>query len=194
MLVIRLARGGRSKYPVYRIVAAESARAATGKFIEVLGHYNPHSKELSLKKEEIANRLKHGAQPSNSVIKLLQREKVELPAWVKLEEKTRKPKNAPEEPKVVAEAAADEVSAEPETPAVEEAAAVVDAPAIDASDTKERVATVASANEAEVSDNAPSKATETAESTEAAAEKATAASEAGAVATDKAAETTSKDK
>ncbi len=90
MLVIRLARGGRTKYPVYRIVAAESSRAATGKFVEVLGHYNPHTKELTIKKDETALRISNGAQPSNSVIKLLQREKMELPAWVKLKTKEAK--------------------------------------------------------------------------------------------------------
>lgn len=96
MLVIRLARTGRTKYPTYRIVAAESARAATGKFIEVLGHYNPHSKELVIKREEIAKHLSNGAQPSNTVVKLLTREKVELPSWVKLKFKAAKVVPAPE--------------------------------------------------------------------------------------------------
>ena len=103
MLVIRLARHGRAKYPTYRIVAAESARAATGKFVAVLGHYNPHTKELVMKHDEIKQHLGNGAQPSNTVVKLLMREKVELPAWVKLKTKT---------PKKVAEA---------ETPAAETA-------------------------------------------------------------------------
>lgn len=92
MLTIRLARTGRAKYPTYRIVAAESARAATGKFVAVLGHYNPHTKELVIKREEVQKHLSHGAQPSNTVIKLLSREKVELPTWVKL--KTKEPKKS----------------------------------------------------------------------------------------------------
>lgn len=129
MLVIRLARGGRSKYPVYRVVAAESSRAATGKFIEVLGSYNPHTKEVTLKKEEIEKRLAHGAQPSNSVVKLLQREKIELPDWVKL--KTKAPK-AKDEPEVKAEAPAEETATE-EAPAETEAEAKTEeAPAEDA--------------------------------------------------------------
>lgn len=90
MLVIRLARTGRAKYPTYRIVAAESARAATGKFVSVLGHYNPHTKVLVMKTEEIKQHLSNGAQPSNTVVKLLQREKVELPAWVQLKTKAAK--------------------------------------------------------------------------------------------------------
>jgi len=128
MLVIRLARGGRTKYPVYRIVAAESSRAATGKFVEVLGTYNPHTKDLELKKEAIEKRLSHGAQPSNSVIKLLQREKIELPAWVKLKTKASKPKSEPEAETPAAEENTESPAEEPkeETPA-EEAPAADDA-------------------------------------------------------------------
>ena len=107
MLVIRLARTGRAKYPTYRIVAAESARTATGRFVAVLGHYNPHTKNLVVKREEIQKHLSNGAQPSNTVVKLLIREKLELPKWVKLQ--TKAPKTtpeaatqAPESPKAVA--------------------------------------------------------------------------------------------
>jgi len=94
MLAIRLARTGRKKYPTYRIVAAESSRATTGKFVAILGHYNPHTKELIIKKDETLKHLSHGAQPSNAVIKLLQREKIDLPKWVKLETWHRAPKKA----------------------------------------------------------------------------------------------------
>lgn len=150
MLVIRLARGGRSKYPVYRIVAAESSRAATGKFVEVLGHYNPHTKDLVIKKEETIKRLSHGAQPSNSVIRLLKQEKIDLPSWVKLETKNRKPKNEPEEaPEEKAAPAAeaevtDEVAEEPVEVPVE---ATEEAP-----QTEERVAEAATDNEADVAE------------------------------------------
>jgi small subunit ribosomal protein S16 len=122
MLVIRLARGGRSKYPVYRIVAAESSRAATGKFIEVLGHYNPHTKEVSLKKEQIEKRLSHGAQPSNSVIKLLMREKVELPAWAQLKTKAPKPTENEAGTEVATEATTEDSTQVTESEAAAEAA------------------------------------------------------------------------
>ncbi|HVQ44284.1 MAG TPA: 30S ribosomal protein S16 [Candidatus Saccharimonadia bacterium] len=104
MLVIRLARTGRNKYPTYRVVAAESARTATGKFVAILGHYNPHTKEIVLKTDEIVKHMANGAQPSNTVVKLLMREKVELPKWVKLKTKAPKVVEAP------AEEAATEVS------------------------------------------------------------------------------------
>ena len=164
MLVIRLARTGRAKYPTYRIVAAESARAATGKFVAVLGHYNPHTKELVVKREEVKKHLSHGAQPSNTVVKLLSREKVELPSWVQL--KTKAPKPKAEEPKA-------EVKA-PEAEATEAPAA----------DTGERVAETAEAAVTEVEDKqTPIDHTDTAADEEAAAEEATKAEDAAADAT-----------
>lgn len=124
MLAIRLARTGRNKYPTYRIVAAESSRPTTGKFVAILGHYNPHTKELVIKKEETVKYLTNGAQPSNTVIKLLQREKVELPKWAKLVTKDKKSKHAPAEPaeKPAETAKTGEVTAEPEEATVGQAA------------------------------------------------------------------------
>jgi small subunit ribosomal protein S16 len=150
MLVIRLARQGRNKYPVYRIVAAESARAATSKFVAILGHYNPHTKELVIQKEEVVKHLGNGAQPSNSVIKLLQREKIELPQWVELKTRDRKPKKEPvvKEAAPVAEAAEEAT----EAPAEETVEAVTETP-------EEAVVAVAEENaeavEAEVTEAAP---------------------------------------
>src|ERR1700683_2013555 len=119
MLTIRLHRTGRNKYPTYRIVAAESARAATGKFVAVLGHYNPHTKVLVLQKDAVKTHLGHGAQPSNTVIKLLQREKIELPAWVKLQTKTSKPKKAPVEAEIPETPAEPSEAAQPVSEAAE---------------------------------------------------------------------------
>jgi small subunit ribosomal protein S16 len=124
LVTIRLARTGRKKYSTYRIVAAESSRPTTGKFIAVLGHYNPHSKNLVLKKDQIEKYLQVGAQPSNSVIKLLTQESVKLPAWVRLHTKHRAAKSEPQQASVEtpAKPAADE-AAKAETPAVAVAAA-----------------------------------------------------------------------
>jgi|ERR1700683_2251327 len=120
MLTIRLARTGRNKYPTYRIVAAESARAATGKFVAVLGHYNPHTKVLVLQKDAVKTHLSHGAQPSNTVIKLLQREKIELPAWVELKTRQSKPKHTPAEAEAPAAESTDAAPANEEpAPATE---------------------------------------------------------------------------
>jgi small subunit ribosomal protein S16 len=141
LLVIRLARAGRAKYPTYRLVAAESSRAATGKFVAVLGHYNPHTKELVIRRDDIEKRLANGAQPSNTVIKLLQRENVKLPDWVKLKTKAPKARDAsaesaapadepaadPEEPKNAPDEAADPTEAVPAEAAPEAEAAAADA-------------------------------------------------------------------
>lgn len=120
MLVIRLARGGRKKYPVYRIVAAEKQRAATGKFVAVLGHYNPHTKDLVIKKDELKQFIDNGAQPSNTVLKLMKQEKIDLPKWAEIKTRDRKPKSEPEaqpEEKVA------EVAAETASSAEEKSAA-----------------------------------------------------------------------
>ena len=184
MLVIRLARGGRNKYPTYRIVAAESARAATGKFVEILGHYNPHTKELVIKKEETLQRISNGAQPSNTVVKLLQREKMELPAWVKL--KTKEPKKQ-DEPEVAGEAAAVEASDEvASTPASTDEP--VDDTAAAPAEEEVRVAEVATDNAADTEENRPAtEKTETREDTDRQADAATEASDAAADAADNAA-------
>ncbi len=123
MLVIRMARGGRNKYPVYRIVAAESSRAVTGKFIAVLGHYNPHTKDLTINKEETLKYIGNGAQPSNSVVRLLQREKMELPNWVALKSKNKKSKQEPTDEPVVEAAPAEEEEAPAQEEKTEEAPA-----------------------------------------------------------------------
>ena len=96
MQVIRLDRVGRNKYPVYRIVAADKRRAVTGKFISVLGTYNPHTKELIIKKEELSEAINNGAQPSNAVLKLMQKDGIELPKWATIKTRNRKAKNAEE--------------------------------------------------------------------------------------------------
>jgi small subunit ribosomal protein S16 len=144
LLVIRLARTGRAKYPTYRIVAAESARAATGKFVAILGHYNPHTKELVLKTDDIKKHLSNGAQPSNTVAKLLTREKVELPAWVKI--KTKAPKAAEAtEAAAETEAKSDDSAADTDvTPAEAESDASAAEPAASAAEPaeQERVAEV----------------------------------------------------
>src|SRR3990167_11038374 len=52
MLTLRLQRTGTKNRPTFRIVLAESYRAAGKKAIEVLGHYNPRNKEMGIKDQE----------------------------------------------------------------------------------------------------------------------------------------------
>lgn len=75
-VVIRLMRAGAKKRPFYRVVAADSRRQRDGRFLEILGHYDPIRKPhaLVLQKEKIAAWLEHGARPSEQVGSLLRAE------------------------------------------------------------------------------------------------------------------------
>ena len=85
MLAIRMQRTGRKGYPMYRVIVQEAHRQPTsGRVVANLGSYNPHTKETTLNTEKAAVFLKNGAQPSDRVVKLLQAQKVTLPAWVKV--------------------------------------------------------------------------------------------------------------
>ena len=77
MVVIRLARFGRVHRPFYRITVADSRRALTGKFLEVIGTYNPspqgNEKGLDLDQDKLQAWLAKGAQPTERVQKLLKK-------------------------------------------------------------------------------------------------------------------------
>jgi small subunit ribosomal protein S16 len=64
---------GKKKRPFYRIVAADSRRARDGRFLEVLGTYNPIEQPavISVKEERISYWLNNGAEPSDTVGTLL---------------------------------------------------------------------------------------------------------------------------
>ncbi len=151
MLVIRLARHGRNKYPVYRIVAADKRRAATSKYVANLGNYNPHTKEIVLDKEKIEMYLGNGAQASDRVLRLLKAEGVKLPSWANIHDRNKAPKN-PEE-------------AETEKPAegVETAEASTESTEEKAEDQKTDVGTAKEADEVKTEVEAQEKAADAAE-------------------------------
>jgi small subunit ribosomal protein S16 len=82
MLAIRLARFGAKKKPTYRVVVIEKDRARNSRSIEVVGHYNPVSKpaQVHLNRERIEHWIKNGAQPSDTVSRLLKSAPAEVPA------------------------------------------------------------------------------------------------------------------
>ena len=96
MLVIRLARTGKKKQAYFRVVVQEKQKSPTSKFIEILGNYNPHTKKLTIDSEKTIEYMSKGAQPSNSLAKLLKKEGVKLPKWVKIAERNRAPKKVEE--------------------------------------------------------------------------------------------------
>ena len=70
---LRLTRIGSKKNPIYRVVAADSRSPRDGKFIEIVGRYNPQSEPslIELDEAKVKSWLDKGAQPTESVAKLL---------------------------------------------------------------------------------------------------------------------------
>ena len=88
---LRLARYGSKKNPIYRIVAADSRKSRDGRFLEILGQYNPQTdpSTINIDKERAIDWLDKGAQPSNTVSKLLGIAGIKK----ELESKKKKPKS-----------------------------------------------------------------------------------------------------
>lgn len=85
MLAIRLQRNGRKALPLYRIVVQEAQRhPLSGRIVAQVGSYNPHTKETNLDKKEVEKYLSNGAQPSTRVIRILVKEGIKMPKWVKM--------------------------------------------------------------------------------------------------------------
>ena len=70
---IRLARVGSKKNPIYRVVVADSRSPRDGKFIEIVGRYNPQTEPSTIEIDEakVKDWISKGAQPTGSVQKLL---------------------------------------------------------------------------------------------------------------------------
>ena len=71
MLKIRLSRIGKRKQPYYRLTITENARDPYGKALEILGSWNPRTKELQAKNDRIKYWLGHGAQATPTVNNML---------------------------------------------------------------------------------------------------------------------------
>ena len=82
MLAIRLRRAGSKNRPFFRVVVTESRSARDGRFVEVLGHYNPRTKPetVELDRERLAHWVKAGALPSDTVRTLVDRMPPPAPA------------------------------------------------------------------------------------------------------------------
>jgi small subunit ribosomal protein S16 len=70
---IRLTRIGSKKNPIYRVVVADSRSPRDGRFIEIVGHYNPQTQPstIDLDADKIKDWISKGAQPSDSVKRLM---------------------------------------------------------------------------------------------------------------------------
>lgn len=76
MVKIRLQRAGKKKVPFYHIVIADSKSPRDGKIIEQIGTYNPMTEpsELVLDREKVAQWIKNGAKPTDTVKRLIEKE------------------------------------------------------------------------------------------------------------------------
>ena len=102
MLKIRLARTGKKKQAHYRVVVADQRKAVQAKFVEILGWFNPHTKELNIDKAKVEGWLSKGANPSNTLAILLEKNGFKLPPWVEIEKKSKPPKAKKKEAKAPA--------------------------------------------------------------------------------------------
>jgi small subunit ribosomal protein S16 len=78
VLAIRLARFGKKKMPCYRVVVIDKRRPRNGRFVEIVGTYDPLTKpaEIKLDAERIKYWIGCGAQPSDTVRSFLQSQKI----------------------------------------------------------------------------------------------------------------------
>ncbi len=85
MLVIRLTRIGKKNQPSFRVVLTDKKNPVRGKFIEILGSYNPRLKTKALEGERIKYWISKGAQPSATLHNLLVSENIisgpKVKAW-----------------------------------------------------------------------------------------------------------------
>lgn len=111
MVRIRLRRMGSKKQPIYRIVVTDKESPRDGRFIEIVGTYNPRTEPetVTINEEPTLYYLKHGAQPSDPVARLLKKtgtmdrferlKKGEAPATLLAEAQTQFSAEAPINPK-----------------------------------------------------------------------------------------------
>jgi small subunit ribosomal protein S16 len=140
MIKLRLKRFGKKREASFRLVACNSTSRRDGRPLEELGFYNPRTKETRLNTEAIRARLAQGAQPTDTVLTLLERgglleKSVRASVVVGQKKQTAiREAAAKQAAKEAAEAKAAEAAAAAEAKAAEAAAAAAaaEAPADDA--------------------------------------------------------------
>jgi small subunit ribosomal protein S16 len=140
MLTIRLQRTGRSGHAQFRVIVQDSRFSPTrGRVVAYLGSYDPHTKVAEVDGQKASSYLEKGAQPSDRVARLLQKEGIKLPGWVKLDQPQKRSTRNP----------AKRRSTRPEEPKAPEAEAPAEAPAEEALAEENRVETEAPAEPVE---------------------------------------------
>ena len=140
MLTIRLSRIGKKKKPMYRLVISEKARDPYGRALEILGSYNPFTKELEAKAERIKYWISKGAGMSPTVNNLLLEKKIIEGEKVKASTAKKKKKQKEDQP-------AGEAGKPGEGEVKKEAPATEEKPAADAKEEKKEEVKEAPAEE-----------------------------------------------
>ncbi|MDP2684606.1 MAG: 30S ribosomal protein S16 [bacterium] len=99
MLTIRLSRVGKKKHPIFRVIVSEKVKDTVGDYLELLGHYNPHTNTAELKAERIKHWISKGAQTSGTIHNLLVEQKIISAEKIKvanIKKKKEENKNAEE--------------------------------------------------------------------------------------------------
>ena len=123
MLAIKLAKTGKTNKKMFRVIISEKGRDPYGDVLEILGSYNPHSKELAVKTERIKYWISKGAQLTATVNNLLLEKKI-----IEGQKQTASKKGKPSEKRVAQiKAKADKKKTAEAAPA---AAAKVEAPVV----------------------------------------------------------------
>ena len=146
---IRLTRVGATKRPSYRVIAIDKRRSRDGRALEILGFYDPLTEPatVQLDRAKIDAWIGKGAQPSDTVVKLMRQSERAATAGAEAEKPKRATRAAKPKPskKAQAKAASGETAeAAPEAEATEAAAEAVPA---EASEAPEATADVAEATE-----------------------------------------------
>ena len=130
MLTIRLSRVGKKNKPLYRVIISEKHKDVYGDSLEILGSYNPHTKDLKINAEKTKYWISKGAGMSKTVNNLLVEKKIIDGKKIKAS-KDKKPKKAPAEVKAPVESAPKapvETPVEPSAVVVETTPAPVETP------------------------------------------------------------------
>ena len=109
MLRIRLSRTGKTQQESFRIVVAPHTNAVKGKYVELLGHYVPASKEkaFDVKKERVEYWISKGAKPSESLAAIFKKHGfANMDQYIPVRAKTQRPKKKDEGKAAPAEAKA----------------------------------------------------------------------------------------
>jgi len=76
MLTIRLSQVGKKNKKMFRLIVSEKTKDPVGDFLEILGSYNPHSKDLQIKADRVKHWIESGAELSPTVNNLLIEKKI----------------------------------------------------------------------------------------------------------------------